>query len=158
MSNEIKDCLRREEATRPSCADMPRELLSRLRYIAAIIADAGLLADGPQLLYRTLEKKMACVKIGQELVVGRQKPADLVLGDDKRLSRKHFRICCGANGDRIEDLRSHNGTYVNGTRIESRLLCDGDLIEAGRQVFVFLRRESEVVPAKTRSAEARPSA
>jgi len=145
MSNEIEDCLRREEATRPSSTDRARELLSRLRYVAAVIADAGLLADGPQLLYRTAANKTACVKIGQELVVGRQKPADLVFADDRRLSRKHFRICCGPDGDRIEDLRSHNGTRVNEARIESRLLCDGDLIEAGRQVFVFLRRGPEDV-------------
>jgi DNA-binding NtrC family response regulator len=35
-----------------------------------------------------------------------------------------------------EDAGSRNGTFVNGERITTRVLCEGDLLEAGRVYFV----------------------
>jgi len=140
MNEEIEDWVQRSGATLTETGEMPKELFKRLQYVAAIVADAGALFDEPLLLFRAPDKKVKYAKIGEELVVGREKPATLVFKEDLHLSRQHFRIRKGADGEHFEDLTSSNGTFVNGIRIESRELCDGDIIEAGRQVFVFLRR------------------
>jgi pSer/pThr/pTyr-binding forkhead associated (FHA) protein len=72
-------------------------------------------------------------------VAGRGAPAGLVLNDN-RLSRQHFRVQIAAGDAVLEDLRSRNGTFVNGTRAVRCWLRDGDIIEAGGQVFVFLNK------------------
>ena len=143
MDDEIEDWVRDSAATVQTVGSVSPALLSRLRYVAAIIADAGTLTAEPQLLYRTPPNKVHCVKIGSELRVGRKNPADLIFPDDLRLSRLHFRIHRVPAGERIEDMQSSNGTFVNSVRIGARGLCDGDIIEAGRQMFVFLRRPAE---------------
>jgi pSer/pThr/pTyr-binding forkhead associated (FHA) protein len=76
-------------------------------------------------------------EIAGELVVGREAPATLAV-EDTKLSRRHFRILNDGTACSIEDLRSRNGTYVNGRRVERQELCDGDVIEAGGQMFVLL--------------------
>lgn len=143
MSKDIENWVRETGATVLSSGEPPRALFNRLKYVARITADAGPLAAGPQLLYRTAENKVFCVKIKQELVVGRKEPADLVFRDDLRLSRQHFKVVKRADGEYIEDLGSHNGTSVSGEKTESRQLCDGDLIEAGQQLFVFLQGNAD---------------
>ncbi|HEX5376088.1 MAG TPA: FHA domain-containing protein [Solirubrobacterales bacterium] len=40
----------------------------------------------------------------------------------------------------IDDLGSHNGTYVNRKRIESHLLADGDEIQIGKFRLSYLER------------------
>jgi pSer/pThr/pTyr-binding forkhead associated (FHA) protein len=37
----------------------------------------------------------------------------------------------------IKDLESQNGTFVNGDRVNERLLLDGDLVDVGTVQFVF---------------------
>jgi len=140
MSDEIEDWVQKTGGTLTESGEMPKELFKRLQYVTAMVADAGPLPDEPLLLFRAADQKVKYMKIGEELVVGREKPATLVFKEDLHLSRQHFKIQGGMNGERLEDLSSSNGTFVNGIRIESRELCDGDIIEAGRQVFVFLRR------------------
>lgn len=77
------------------------------------------------------------ITVDDELVVGRDGDEDLSLDDDPRVSRRHARIRVLGNGAAIvEDLGSGNGTFVNGTRIESeRLLEDGDVLVVGTTVF-----------------------
>ncbi len=80
-----------------------------------------------------------CV-ISDSLMVGRSTPADLVIDEDW-LSRAHFRIFSNGEFPVIKDLNSTNGTYVNGLRINgTRILDDGDLIRAGRCLFVYHER------------------
>ena len=50
---------------------------------------------------------------------------------DPRVSRHHCRISWTEKGWLIEDLKSTNGTYVNGQKIESKLLDGGERIEVG---------------------------
>ena len=59
--------------------------------------------------------------------------------DDPMLSRRHIRIDLGANEPTIEDLRSRNGTQLNGRPLIGRAtLRDGDRIRIGTQELVFL--------------------
>lgn len=144
MDAEIEDWVRDSAATVQTANSVSPALLNRLRYVAAIVAEAGPLTAEPQLLYRLPTDKICCAKIGHELLVGRETPATLIFSDDLRLSRQHFRIHRTPDGERIEDLQSRNGTFVNSLKIAARGLCDGDLIKAGHQIFVFLRRENEL--------------
>jgi two-component system cell cycle response regulator len=70
---------------------------------------------------------------GPELRLGRHPTSSLVL-DDEGISRSHARILRRGNAYVIEDLKSSNGTYVNGTRIETMEIADGAMIQLGPRV------------------------
>ncbi len=58
---------------------------------------------------------------------------------DPIISRKHCSISEVSTGIfEIVDLESHNGTFVNGTRVSRQRLQHGDRIRIGRCEFVFL--------------------
>lgn len=78
--------------------------------------------------------------IGALTVLGRDEVADIVL-DDPGISRKHCEVRVTSDGPHlvtsVRDLGSTNGTYVNGERITSRRLDDGDEITVGRTRATF---------------------
>lgn len=82
--------------------------------------------------------------------VGRSLAAD-VRFDDPTVSRRHALIVRQADGVRVLDDRSLNGVFVNGERVEWRVLADGDEIVVGRYRLHFL----ETVP-ETASEPATP--
>ncbi|MCW8141529.1 MAG: protein kinase [Planctomycetota bacterium] len=67
---------------------------------------------------------------GEGLVIGRSLTVDLSV-DDLRVSRRHCRIEHGEKGVAALDLRSANGTYVNGQRVTKALLRPGDTLQVG---------------------------
>ncbi len=65
---------------------------------------------------------------GDRVVVGRSHDCDLVL-PDVVLSRRHAELVRAPQGWAVRDLRSLNGTFVNGKRVEAeRVLHDGDVV------------------------------
>jgi pSer/pThr/pTyr-binding forkhead associated (FHA) protein len=74
--------------------------------------------------------------------VGRSLAAD-VRFDDPTVSRRHALIVRQPDGVRVLDDRSLNGVFVNGERIEWRVLKDGDEILVGRYRLGFLSVVSE---------------
>ena len=58
--------------------------------------------------------------------------------DDPTVSRRHALIVRQADGVRVLDDRSLNGVFVNGERVEWRVLADGDEIVVGRYRLHFL--------------------
>src|SRR5919108_3201155 len=65
-------------------------------------------------------------------LVGRSKHAHLKLpSKDKYFSRIHFMMEVNPPRCRVVDMGSHNGTFVNGERVLSADLKDGDQIRAG---------------------------
>ena len=65
---------------------------------------------------------------GDRVLIGRSHECDLVL-PDVVLSRRHAELVHGKRGWAVRDLRSLNGTHVNGARVENeRPLRDGDVI------------------------------
>ncbi len=58
------------------------------------------------------------------------------------VSRFHARVEKKAEGDSIIDNRSLNGTYVNGTRVTSATLTNGDQIKIGP--FILLYQDSQL--------------
>src|SRR3954454_17124862 len=69
-------------------------------------------------------------------LVGRSKEAHFSLPrDDPYFSRRHFLVEVNPPRCRLLDLRSRNGTHVNGRRVESAELGDGDEIKAAHTIF-----------------------
>jgi serine/threonine-protein kinase len=69
-------------------------------------------------------------------LVGRSKKATFRLpGKDKYFSRVHFMIELNPPLCRVHDMGARNQTYVNGERVESRDLRDGDEIRAGKTIL-----------------------
>jgi hypothetical protein len=69
--------------------------------------------------------------------VGRSLVAD-VRFDDATVSRRHALIVRQPDGVRVLDDRSLNGVFVNGARVEGKVLQDGDEIIVGRYRLTFL--------------------
>jgi pSer/pThr/pTyr-binding forkhead associated (FHA) protein len=69
--------------------------------------------------------------------IGRSLAAD-VRFDDPTVSRRHALIVRQPDGVRVLDDRSLNGVFVNGERIDGRLLQDGDEIIVGRYRLSFV--------------------
>ena len=78
----------------------------------------------------------------QPVVFGRSEEADVQIADD-RMSRQHFMVSPKADGYAVQDLKSTNGTWVNGERITEVQLKANDRIRAGQTVWVFELTESK---------------
>ena len=68
--------------------------------------------------------------------VGRHSAADILL-DDVTVSRQHVEVERSGDRYRVKDTGSLNGTYLNGDRIESSWLDEGDVLQVGRFKLVF---------------------
>jgi hypothetical protein len=65
---------------------------------------------------------------------------------DPGISRRHVLITATAQGYTLRDLKSQNGTYLNGERIDETPLSDGDRITLGEVTLIF-RRPPTPAPA-----------
>lgn len=72
----------------------------------------------------------------QEYRIGRLRSNDIQLFD-LSVSGGHARIHRSRDGFMIEDLSSRNGTFINGTRIQSTLLRDGDAVRFGATEVIY---------------------
>jgi MoxR-like ATPase len=92
------------------------------------------------------------------LIVGRTDEANLVI-EDGEISSRHAELQPEGDGWRITDLDSSNGTALNGSRIESERLTDGDVITMGETTCTF-RTNGEVATeaAPGSKAEVEPEA
>jgi diguanylate cyclase (GGDEF)-like protein len=73
-----------------------------------------------------------------EATIGRSGAAEIRIHDDG-VSRAHAKIQSSKDGAQLvlEDLKSRNGTYVNGKRVEGSIaLADGDKIQIGRTTIL----------------------
>ena len=73
---------------------------------------------------------------GDSMRVGRSLSAHLRF-EDPTVSRRHAVLVTEADGVRVLDDRSLNGVFVNGERVVSRVLTDGDEIVIGRYRLRF---------------------
>ncbi len=89
------------------------------------------------------------------VLVGRSHLCDLKI-DQKSVSGKHCQLLKTPEGYLIEDLNSTNGTMVNGEKVESKLLEDGDVIEVGRYALRFEKATKEDQPAGNVTSMAPP--
>jgi len=84
------------------------------------------------------EKKVKLEK--SKITLGRGLNVDLII-QDRLSSRLHCSIEFKNNAWYITDLKSRNGTFVNGERIQEAQLNIGDRIRIGEMVLVCERAE-----------------
>ncbi len=90
--------------------------------------------------------------IENEYLIGRHRDNQISI-TDLGVSSHHARIFRGPEGYAVEDLKSRNGTWVNGTRIFHAILNNGDQIRVGE---TDLRYETLFdVPAEPAAVKAR---
>lgn len=75
------------------------------------------------------------LRSGEMCLIGRTDWSDVQIGGDEQMSAKHFSVESSADGIRLIDQNSTNGTQVNGKFIKESYLQDGDQIVAGTTTF-----------------------
>lgn len=87
--------------------------------------------------------KSLTLKVGDQIVVGRDVAANLQLSD-VMCSRKHFLIASKGSVFGLKDLGSANGTQVNGRTADGPVkLANGDMIQCGETLLSWLEDEGE---------------
>jgi len=74
--------------------------------------------------------------IRDSYTLGRHRNNDIAIADEK-VSSFHARIDRTSDGFVLVDLKSRNGCWVNGKRVENALLTTGDEIRVGSAVLVY---------------------
>lgn len=74
----------------------------------------------------------------KQVIVGRSSELDMVLVEDM-VSRKHAKITLTSGRITIEDLGSTNGTFVNGEKVKTSRLKEGDRILIGTSILKLVR-------------------
>ena len=98
-----------------------------------------------RLIYQDGESPQTHTFSTGEVVIGRSPECQVVL-KDFGISRQHARIVVDDDGVRIMDLKSKNGTTVNGVPVMEASLKDGDRILLGKFQLTFTKSlEGKVV-------------
>ena len=85
-----------------------------------------------------------------ETVIGREESCDIVI-PVRQISRQHLRIIMEGGSAVVEDLRSKNGTWVNGYRLTGmRELEDGDEIRIAKDIRLRFVGSGATAPSTTR--------
>jgi len=96
------------------------------------------------------------IPLSQEVVLGRDASADVVVEDDQ-VSRRHARVSPSGTGVVVEDLDSTNGTFVNHDEVHGRVpLEPGDELLVG--VTVLQLRSPEQVRVQASAVRQAPPA
>jgi pSer/pThr/pTyr-binding forkhead associated (FHA) protein len=90
---------------------------------------------------------------GDSMRIGRSLSADLRF-EDPTVSRRHAVLVAEPEGVRVLDDRSLNGVFVNGERIVSQLLADGDEIVVGRYRLHYADRTGQPAGAAAAASTA----
>ena len=146
---------RRRHARRAATAALVRARARRSRGAAGAGARAA--SSSPASTSATEDDgELRTVALTREWTrIGRSLAAD-VRFDDPTVSRRHALIVRQPDGVRVLDDRSLNGVFVNGERVEGRVLEDGDEIIVGRYRLSFLERGARARDATRRRPAAEP--
>jgi pSer/pThr/pTyr-binding forkhead associated (FHA) protein len=80
---------------------------------------------------------------GQSMTMGREPDNDIIV-ENLLVSGYHARIDPAGREYILTDLQSKNGTFVNGERVTSTKLKDGDQILVGKHTIVFTLSQEEI--------------
>jgi pSer/pThr/pTyr-binding forkhead associated (FHA) protein len=102
----------------------------------------------PFLVYRDSAGAQVIIQLaelGDRLTIGRRSGNDIVLPLDREVSRVHAALeRVGRDWLIADDGLSHNGTWVNGSRVLGRRrLRDGDVIAVGATTLAFVAPSDE---------------
>lgn len=84
------------------------------------------------------------------LNIGRRENNDVVIAS-LVVSGDHAKVDCTSSGYLLTDLKSKNGTYVNGRRTDTCYLKNGDQITIGKHTLLFKYKPGEVSPGDVES-------
>lgn len=97
----------------------------------------------PKLILMEHPGKTRQISLGvYETKIGRASTNDIVIDVD-HVSRVHACIMVGPAFVTLKDLGSRNGTFVNGAKVESLVLANGDSIKIGECEMRFLANDQE---------------
>lgn len=74
-------------------------------------------------------------------VIGRRPTCDIQI-NDQGASKEHAVILTVGNDQIIEDLKSTNGTQVNGEKVDRHILQNGDVVEIGRYKIKYVNQKA----------------
>ncbi|MSP91326.1 MAG: FHA domain-containing protein [Myxococcales bacterium] len=81
--------------------------------------------------------------VEREFIIGRSTTCGIFV-PDRRISREHSRVWLEDGALWVEDLGSHNGTYVNGQRVTRLAIQIGDTIRVGTSQFLVENAAPEI--------------
>jgi hypothetical protein len=120
-----------------------------------MVEEARMMAegDGPWLAFSDAGRTRVAELTRPHLRIGRSLTAEIRL-DDSTVSRRHALLVVEDDGDTVKVLDDHslNGVFVNGDRVDSRVLADGDELMVGRYRMRFLAGRPAIV-ATQRTAD-----
>ena len=91
------------------------------------------------------------------LRIGRAQDCDLVVAHSS-VSAHHAELRAAGSGYRLVDLSSTNGTFVNGVRVTSQVLNDGDVVHLGPVGLEFRNGRLEIgIHEESDPSESAPS-
>lgn len=97
-----------------------------------------------------------------QMMLGRSGDVEVPV-NDQQVSRRHALFLCGADGVRLVDAGSANGTYLSGARLPAQQpvpLSDGAQIRVGQTLIKFVAPVVEVdkttTPVRMRAAAPKP--
>jgi len=81
---------------------------------------------------------------GGETLVGRHPSCGILLEDDG-VSRQHAKVMRTRSGEAVViDLKSTNGTFANGVRVQEHALRDGDKIQIGKTTILKFSYQDDI--------------
>lgn len=142
-------------------ADREEDVTNVATNVTAVSTDVAT-DSAPRALLKREDGTVLIQWSGRAVVIGRSKQAgcDVVIDSDRRVSRRHARVEWDAVGGHylVYDLQSTNGVYVNGKRVDNRILASGDRIRLGETVLLFeMHPTPSEVPHSRREIEQEPS-
>jgi predicted ATPase len=119
-------------------------------YDTATLPATSALATGPQLVIAQPNGPRVIQLSRMPLTIGRESNTDIAL-NDPRVSRQHARLSYRQQQIWLTDLRSSNGTFVNGAPIQERALQPGDRLSFGGLEATFEDAGADVGSELSRS-------
>jgi pSer/pThr/pTyr-binding forkhead associated (FHA) protein len=115
-------------------------------------------AEGPYFRIMNGPKEGLRIELGdvQELIIGRDEVADIVLKDDL-VSRQHAKVRRDWSGTHLEDLDSRNGMKINRRRVKRKTLRDSDEVEIGSIRLLYLDPNEVKDPPELSEVSAQPA-
>ncbi len=98
-----------------------------------------------QLIVRQGSKELARYPLTEDsITIGRDPSNSVCLKNDEKVSRQHARIWKEGDCFHLADLKSSNGTFLNGEVVTEETLQPGDEIRVGGTVLLLQRKEGRI--------------
>jgi pSer/pThr/pTyr-binding forkhead associated (FHA) protein len=81
--------------------------------------------------------KMKLPSAGGSFIISRERHDHYMHIKSKFISRQHAQVIVYDKCISVEDLKSRNGTYVNGERIKRKIVYPGDFLSVGDRTFIL---------------------